>query len=684
MARSVQEEYWYPGVRPSDMYGEYMSGDIYPWLGQGAQINPRNYSPLLFPPEPLMPLPIQSEFTPQTFGGGVVLDIEPNVSDRDRRIQAIEQRIADAPIRIEPFVSDRDRRIQALDKRIANSPIQINPFVSPQMADTQTNTSFMDNLGGLLFGGGGDGMEDYLTSKQQKAMQNQAMMQAAMSLLKSSGVRTTPISLGEALGEAYGAGTAGYQQAQQGAIQQLLTKQKLDEFKRKQAVQQFFMNRVPGMTTGAVPALAPAPVLAPAAAPSVQTAPADGSAPALADGSMQVMPKVTVTGKLRPDIFSTLTPDQMALIAMDTDAMLPKVFEESLKTESFTTLTPSEVTSLGLDPRGKYQQNLRTGQITSLQAPKDKFKIITGAEAEKVGLSGVAKWQFNEATNQATQVPEVDGAFGSSLAGIAYNQIVKGVNNGKTDTLEYLLAYRELSKPVPMEEVQTDGSTKIVYKQPQPLSTSIPRPTFKGTVPQVKNPATVVQPNAAQTAPPAVSTTPAAPPASAPVSETGIQSGVKSTPFAPTSDQVGAARKQILVAEKLVSAIDLLEKDVRQNGMQIGGMGQAGGTQEALFKDALLQLKELQNLGVLNGGDERILLEQLADPTSLKSLLKGFGGPEYVLSKITALRNKANREVEMINKQFPQSITTPKAAAEPPSPPPGVRDIIKKYPPRKP
>jgi len=540
------------------------------------------------------------------------------------------------------------------------------------------DNGFMNNLGSLLFSGGStDGLEGYLSPQQQAAIQRQALMQAATSLLKSSGPSTTPTSFGQMLGGAFEAGTAGYQQAQQGAINQLLTKQKLDEFKRKQDIQKFFMSRVPGMTTGAVPApaLAPASVLAPAA-PSVQTAPADGS--------MQVMPDVAVTGRPRPDIFSTLTPDQMALIAMDTEKMLPKVFEESLKTESYNTLTPSEVTSLGLDPRGKYQQNVRTGQITSLQAPKDKFKIITGAEAEKVGLSGVAKWQFNEATNQATQVPEVDGAFGSSLPGLAYNQILKGVNNGKTDTLEYLLAYRELSKPVPMEEVQADGSTKIVYRQPQPLSTSIPRPTFKGTVPQVKNPATVVQPGAAQTAPPAVSTTPVAPQASAPVSETGIQSGVKSTPFAPTSGQVGEARKQILVAEKLLSAINLLETDVKQNGMQIGGLGQAGGRQEALFQDAILQLKELQNLGVLNGPDERILLQQLADPTSLKSLIKGLGGSDYVLSKITELRNKASREVEMINKQFPQSITAPRAAAEPPPPPPGVRDIIKKYPPRKP
>jgi hypothetical protein len=530
-----------------------------------------------------------------------------------------------------------------------------------------TDSGFMNNLGGLLFGGGGtDGLEGYLSPQQQAAIQRQAMMQAAASLLKSSGVSTTPISLGQALGGAYEAGTAGYQQAQQGAVNQLLTRQKLDEYKRKQDIQKYFMSRMPGMTTGAAPASQ--------TAPSIQTMPTDGSA--------EVLPNVAVTSKPRPDIFSTLTPDQMALIAMDTEKMLPKVFEESLKTESFNTLTPSEVKSLGLDPRGTWQQNSRTGQITSLQAAKDEFKIVTGTEAEQYGLSGVGKWQLNKTTNQATQVPDDPGAFGGGLQGKAYDIILEGVNSGKTDTVQYALAHRELSKPVPMEQVQADGSTKIVYKQPAPLPSAIPKPTYRGTIPQVKNQATVVPSGAAQTTPATTvnaQTTPVAPQTKN-VGETGIASGVKTTPYAPTPTQIGDARKQILIANKLVSAIDVLEKDVKQNGMQIGGMGEAGGRQEAFFQDAILQLKELQNLGVLNGPDERILLQQLADPTSLKSFIKGKGGPEYVLSKITELRNKANREVDMINKQFPQPITAPRPEAPLP---PGVADIMKKYPPRK-
>jgi hypothetical protein len=404
----------------------------------------------------------------------------------------------------------------------------------------------------------------------------------------------------------------------------------------------------------------------------------------------QELPGVTTTAKARPDIFSTLTPDQLVLAAMNPKTMLPKVFEESLKTESFATLTPSEVKSLGLDPAGKYQQNLRTGQISTLQAAKDEFQVVTGLEAETYGLNGSSKWQVNKTTRQATLVPPEPGAFGGGVQGNAYDIILDGVNSGKTNTVQYALAYRALSMPVPTEQVQADGSVKVVYTQPAPLPASIPKPTFSGKIPEATKPVTVV-PSTVQAAPAPVTARAPAPVAAPVVSAvagtaTQLPAGVKSTPYAPTPAQIGDARKQILTANKLISAIDLLEADVRQNSMQIGGMGEAGGRQEALFQDAILQLKELQNLGVLNGPDERILLQQLADPTSLKSFIKGKGGPEYVLSKIAELRNKANREVDMINSQFQQPITTPRAVPSPTTiaPPPIIKDIMQKYPAGKP
>jgi hypothetical protein len=80
-------------------------------------------------------------------------------------------------------------------------------------------------------------------------MQRQAMLSAAAALLKSSGRSTTPVSLGQALGQGLEAGAAGYQQAQQGALAQLMTKQKLDEAKRAQQAQLAYQNLLTGQPT---------------------------------------------------------------------------------------------------------------------------------------------------------------------------------------------------------------------------------------------------------------------------------------------------------------------------------------------------------------------------------------------------------------------------------------------------
>jgi hypothetical protein len=90
----------------------------------------------------------------------------------------------------------------------------------------------IQDFGGLLFGGGGTGLEDYLSTDQQSGIRNQALLQAAAALLSAGGPSERPISIGQALGGALQAGSAGYQQAQQGAVQSLLMRQKLQEADR--------------------------------------------------------------------------------------------------------------------------------------------------------------------------------------------------------------------------------------------------------------------------------------------------------------------------------------------------------------------------------------------------------------------------------------------------------------------
>lgn len=119
----------------------------------------------------------------------------------------------------------------------------------PTPAGNVGPSSFASNLGGLLFGGADSGLSEYLSSEQQKQMQSQALMSAAMSLLKNSGYTTRPIGFGEALGSAYEAGQQGYQGAQTNAINQLITKQKLDEAKRAQQAQLNYQNLLTNQPT---------------------------------------------------------------------------------------------------------------------------------------------------------------------------------------------------------------------------------------------------------------------------------------------------------------------------------------------------------------------------------------------------------------------------------------------------
>ena len=87
------------------------------------------------------------------------------------------------------------------------------------------------DLGGLLFGGEDNGLNEYLNDAQRKSIQRQALLQAAGALLQAGGPSTQRISFGQALGGALQAGSKGYTDAQQSAINQLLTKQKMDEYK---------------------------------------------------------------------------------------------------------------------------------------------------------------------------------------------------------------------------------------------------------------------------------------------------------------------------------------------------------------------------------------------------------------------------------------------------------------------
>jgi hypothetical protein len=239
-----------------------------------------------------------------------------------------------------------------------------------------------------------------------------------------------------------------------------------------------------------------------------------------------------------------------------------------------------------------------------------------------------------------------------------------------------------------------------------PLPESIPRPTFKGNIPAVTKPVTIV-PSTGQASTPAPATAPApvtarAPtPAPAPVvsptegaTAAPLPAGVKSTPMAPRPEEISKSRESINAGVDFVAALNKMENMVREQGMQIGGMGEKGASQSAIYEDLLTKARLAAQLGVLNKEDLPRLQAQLSDPTALSTYIRGLGGPSAFYAQIGELRSRIIDETTRKNLQFGQPImqlpSTFSVAAPAPmpttiTPPPVINDILLKYPaPRKP
>jgi len=149
--------------------------------------------------------------------------------------------------------------------------VQAAPQTAPQVAPMQEaplqtfDQAYGDQqpqrtlgLLGDMFGGA-SALDEYMTPEQKAQLQNQGVLSAAMQLLAASGPSRTPVGLGQALGEAYGAGQKGYTAAQQNLLQSMAMKQKMDEYKRARDIEA----RISGALVGeGVPAM-PGSVITP-------------------------------------------------------------------------------------------------------------------------------------------------------------------------------------------------------------------------------------------------------------------------------------------------------------------------------------------------------------------------------------------------------------------------------------
>ena len=107
--------------------------------------------------------------------------------------------------------------------------------------------------------GGAGAYDDLLSEEQKKRMQQQTMMTMAAKLLQAGGPSTTRTNLGQALGGAYLSGQEAYQKAGSDALTQMLTKQKIEEYKRGRQTDQMIQQFLGGGGSPAQAAAAPQP-----------------------------------------------------------------------------------------------------------------------------------------------------------------------------------------------------------------------------------------------------------------------------------------------------------------------------------------------------------------------------------------------------------------------------------------
>jgi hypothetical protein len=220
----------------------------------------------------------------------------------------------------------------------------------------------MQDFGGLLFGMGGSGLEDYLSPQQTQGIQNQAMLQAAAALLQAGGPSARPISLGQALGGALQAGQQGYSQAQQGAVQTLMAREKLREAK---------MNADWAAGGGVTPITAGTTPTAGAATP-VGVA---GGLPAPA-GARTPTGMVNLMGVDVPAAQAAL------LRQLPRKEAIGEIYKQA--TNQFTQMTPAEVASFGL-PAGSIVYRGPTGKPEIISKP-DQYSQMTAEEIAAAGL----------------------------------------------------------------------------------------------------------------------------------------------------------------------------------------------------------------------------------------------------------------------------------------------------------
>jgi hypothetical protein len=267
-----------------------------------------------------------------------------------------------------------------------------------------SNQDFAGLLGDI-FGGGGTptGLEEYLTAAQTGQMNRQALLQAAIAASQASAPSTTPKSFMQILGAGLAGGQQGYATAQEGAIKQLLTKQKIDEARRAQQAQLAYQNYLTGQpTVGAE--MTPEQAIA---APGMALGPTNERASMIG----QPAPSVAPSG------MSNLTREQRLMLStLPAEKGIPEMLKLTQPTEKARLLS-----ELGMQPT---LANLRL--LEKPEADPEKIKILKALGMD-INLTNLRQLDKPESAPNEVQLLQAAGVP------VTFENIVKLKRSGATN-----------------------------------------------------------------------------------------------------------------------------------------------------------------------------------------------------------------------------------------------------------
>ena len=241
------------------------------------------------------------------------------------------------------------------------------------------------------------------TQRMQSGANQSALLNAAIALLGSSGQTRQPISTGQILGGALGAGLEGYNQSFDRSLKQMVTGMQLEEYKRKKQAQE--------MARGAFTEV-----------PQYGVVPTEtGEMPTAETMSALTMPTGKTVQKLDIDKL-------IKAIAVTDPVEAAKLMTKEPK-ESFRPLSAEEKKTFGL-PQDQSFQISSSGKIDQVSRGELVKNVIGGAETEYSKYVGKTKGErdystFDSAQKAANNLPKIN----ATLAELQTSEAITGLGS---------------------------------------------------------------------------------------------------------------------------------------------------------------------------------------------------------------------------------------------------------------